>query len=197
MKFLAVQVGRSQHKNLKRIAARVKHWVCGCVCALVFVCVCVPAMCPLQCDHNQSSVEGRSTTGLDKETQAERERGREKVGRKNMVWFVECASHPSVGLPPLASFFLPSPSFLLDHSDVILRPPQAQLHSEPALPPSLSFSPKSLSLLSLHFQRHARRGDARERRALRHNRGLFLPWKRGGGLLPHISFCRPLYCTVL
>lgn len=112
---------------------------------------------------------------------------------------MECASHPPLGAPfPLGAPLL-SLSFLSFLSSLPLwcnpkasTGAAAQRTSLPSFP--LPFS-KSLSLFSLHFQRHVRRGEARERRALRHNWGLFLSWKKGT-IASHLLLS-PLYCTIL
>lgn len=104
--------------------------------------------------------------------------------------FVVCASYPPVAVSLL--FLL---SFL--SSDLLWCNPKAsaraaaQRTSLPSVP--LPFS-KSLSLFSLHFQKHAKWGKAREWRALKYNWGLFSKEKRR--LSHHISFCC-VYCTML
>lgn len=115
---------------------------------------------------------------------------------------MECASHPPVGAPstlgapsPLYTLSLSSHSFLLSHSDVIQRPPQEQLHSEPAFPPSLSLS---LNLfLSFICTSRGMQGEARQGRGGRSDTiGVFFCTEKRG-LSPHISFCHPstvLYC---
>lgn len=148
-------------------------------------------------------MEGRTTTTLDREIEwGSRNKGsmvKKKGGGGSDLWSVP---HTLLWVPPL--FWVPlsllSSLSLLSFlsSQTLWCNPKAsagaaaQRTSLPSFP--LPFS-KSLSLFSLHFQRHARRGEARERRALRHNWGLFLPWKKGA-IASHLLLS-PLYCTIL
>lgn len=112
---------------------------------------------------------------------------------------MECASHPPVGAP-LSPFLSLSPSlsshsFLLSHSDVIQRPPQEQLHSAPAFPPSLSLS---LNLfLSFLCTSRGMQGEARRRRGGRSDTiGVFFCPEKKGAIASHLLLS-PLYCTIL
>lgn len=106
-----------------------------------------------------------------------------------------CPLYSGCPLSPSPPLSLSSHSFLLSHSDVIQRPPQEQLHSEPAFPPSLSLS---LNLfLSFLCTSRGMQGEARQGRGgCSDTIGVFF-WPEKRGLSPHISFCRPstvLYC---
>lgn len=115
---------------------------------------------------------------------------------------MECASHPPVGAPStLGAPHSPLPSlsplipFLLGHSDVIQRPRQEQLHSEPAFPPSLSLS---LNLfLSFLCTSRGMQGEARQGRGGRSDTiGVFFCPEKKGAIASHLLLS-PLYCTMV
>lgn len=129
------------------------------------------------------------------------ERYRERGSRIERAWkkrglICGVCLTPSCGCPPLPSpLSLSSHSFLLGHSDVIQRPPQEQLHSEPAFPPSLSLS---LNLfLSFLCTSRGMQGEARRGRGGRSDtiEVFFCPEKKGA-IASHLLLS-PLYCTIL
>lgn len=111
--------------------------------------------------------------------------------KRSDLWSVP---HTLLWVPP-SPLSLSTHSFLLSHSDVIQRPQQEQLHSEPAFLPSLSLS---LNLfLSFLYTSRGMQGEARQGREGRSDTiGVFFCPEKKEAIASHLLLL-PIYCTIL